>query len=605
MSGGLEWHEDWDLPVKANESRKRKRNNADKPEGKLQLEPIVNAGGINLELIVKFATDKKLLSLFPRLLYDGDFAVNFLVGEPPVIDLNTEEERYPKSDRNLLKPCLLNKLIVMSSTPAACCLCFTRPKPNGFKRLISQPIWLNKKGLKPPKFHLGVFEELLTWIKPLAVWYTVEVDFKNFYPQLSISENLGLLMGVRFKGKKESYRMQVLSQGWTWACICAQGVSWLILLYRLDNDDSLGLEAKPDEWAVPPPKLDLTKEGVVVGFICITYDNVLVITSDHMLYTKWGERIRRNCNIFNCVLKYCREEKNGFSYCGIQYERTRNSFQFRMCKEKYTEWKSVYFPDSKAKTLYAIISRLCYASRLRMEHTGARGRWMAIESLVGKHVANLIAGGVEEKAAWRAELPDSILSKEVIENLKKEYYELVKPAEPSFTMWPNERLWRGKKVIWCATDARPKILAFVIYDESSGAINYHDKKDIAPSDIDVAEGLAVDLLMQYILPMDWDICVLGLDNSCVGWSLHKGWSPSSELHRVTSNVLLSIKEKILVCVDIPSGENIADCPTRNEPMESQEGEMRRKATYARLKKGNEIAISNMYRLRWIHRSMTE
>jgi len=103
----------------------------------------------------------------------------------------------------------------------------------------------------------------------------------------------------------------------------------------------------------------------------------------------------------------------------------------------------------------------------------------------------------------------------------------------------------------------------------------------------------------------WDICLVGLDNSSVGWSFHKGWSPSRVLLSMVSGTLLRMKERIFVGIDIPTLENVADCPSRNDDMSSSDALRREACTVQRLAKGARFAEDNLFRLRWIHQSTTE
>jgi len=99
-------------------------------------------------------------------------------------------------------------------------------------------------------------------------------------------------------------------------------------------------------------------------------------------------------------------------------------------------------------------------------------------------------------------------------------------------------------------DARPKILAYVIYNGTK--IVSSDVKEIPKTDIDVAEALTVEWLLEVIKSLDWEIAFVGLDNSCVGWAMHKGWSPSPDLHEVMCRIISPIGERIVIGVDIPS-----------------------------------------------------
>ena len=177
------------------------------------------------------------------------------------------------------------------------------------------------------------------------IFNSIELDFKNFFPQIPITLNLSRFMGVFIDGIQ--FFQKCLTQGWNGATIVAQAVSWATVAFTLpDDSDHLGLVLPP--WDESPPPFVVTKDPL--WFIAIQYDNILVLTGSHDLHQRWRTRILRNCLYFNCVLKYLNESLNYFCFCGIEI--------FKRGSVSYRRTDSERFPRSTVLCSF----HLCYGT---------------------------------------------------------------------------------------------------------------------------------------------------------------------------------------------------------------------------------------------------
>ena len=89
----------------------------------------------------------------------------------------------------------------------------------------------------------------------------------------------------------------VLAMGAKAAVSIGQACSWLVVAFVEDGEDTLGLTMPPDPDMLPAV-LDLTLDGVVVGYVFVCVDNIAVYHVCDFMKQKWVTRLQRNARRF-------------------------------------------------------------------------------------------------------------------------------------------------------------------------------------------------------------------------------------------------------------------------------------------------------------------
>lgn len=549
--------EDSDLDDGEQDDHGKKRRRAPDP----QVDPIINAGGINVKGLntayERLGCPDFLEYAFMLLLH-----FTFTGTLPPRAVIPTN---LPESATAQVK--LLLTLVGKDSVNSFMSV-FLRMKPGSDQcRIIGHPALLNA-AYKPRSLQLCRLADILWGCNLFATPFCIELDFKNYFPQIPITRHLGQFMGVMIEGL--TYLQKVLVQGWNGSTNAAQALSWAIMAYTMHDDEILlTLPMKAES----PPAFIITENPL--SFVAIQYDNILVITGTPELHAKWRTRILRNTARFNCVIKYLNESTNYFSFCGIEVLKTPHYTYRRTDIGRFMDQTGSYpcIPEALTQSpswlLLPTTKNLrctprCIAGMIQIilrqgvicgsyPFAGSRpGPALRAASQLGK----LMAGTT--KKAWaqpRPELEHLFCSmRQAFSSISNHWYTPPRRSVPG--------------ALFIATDARPHITAWVVFDDDGVVIHAGVRPLNPPREISVAETMAVKYA--------WKDCtsrgffrghvfvISGIDNTTASQCLTKEYSGgSSELDEAVTAALKELPRHIHpLFVDLHTDLNVADLPTR-------------------------------------------
>ena len=163
----------------------------------------------------------------------------------------------------------------------------------------------------------------------------LHADVRNCYYQMGIGRLLGNACCLRFG---DVYlRPRVLPMGYKHACLITQSIVWNIVLHR-GPEGNLGVPEAVYGLTDAPSHIRLEGGGLVV----LVYDSILIIAPDEEC-EKWEQRLKRNCEEVNCLLKYITREgmQADFVFCGVRIMQDRNGLWWSTDLKKVEEWMLV------------------------------------------------------------------------------------------------------------------------------------------------------------------------------------------------------------------------------------------------------------------------
>ena len=483
----------------------------DNPDfGPISVDPIINPAGIEVRKIescfqykmpefLRYTLQLLLRFELPCFIPDRQFIPSKLkvFAKPAVLTLLTQCSPKQSQIIRIFMPVFLSK------------------KPGtSLARIIGHPATLNML-FKPRKLQLCTLADICWGVqhfKDSDSLYAIELDFKNFFPQIPITLNLSRFMGVFIDGIQ--FFQKCLTQGWNGSTIVAQAISWAIVAFTLpDDSDHLCLVLPPlDE---SPPPFIITKDPL--SFIAIQYDNILVLTGSHGLHLRWRTRILRNCRYFNCVLKYLNESLNYFFYCGIEIVKRGSVLYRRTDSERFTEQIS-RAPRCSAASISAMAQiilrqgKICNAFPI-----GATpGVILHIVSTLGQTMSG------KDKRDWA--------QKDV--SLLPTYNLILAFFNSAVNPWFHQVRRVVPYALFLATDARPFITAWVVYDESGTVIladtRYYDELEISLAETCAVRDCWSDCVRKNLF-IDHHYAITGIDNTTASRCLAKEYSGSTLL----------------------------------------------------------------------------
>jgi hypothetical protein len=524
------------------------------------LEPIVNAGGIRINLL-RPTTSYMTVALS---LLRGDFLKTIEISTP-----NTAQfARLPPQEL------LRNKVakITQRGRILLFMITFTRTKQRGGARLIGHPPELNA-AFKPPHLHLISLSSLIAHITKIAQASTddtlvfIELDFRNFFPQISIGPLLQPFMGIATmdpnNGKPTFLMQTVLTQGWNASTYIAQSVSWSIIEYHEKDEDNLGLELCLESG---PPAFRIAQHELGVAFITIIYDNILLACSSKELAKLWEARIERNTERFNAVRKYTNVTTNQCTYCGIDIKWENHKISWRTAGETFTRWQNKTIQGRSAReaaSLLGVILRQCY---VRDDSPLLRRKPTLI-------LRNLLASNIQN---WDTRNHITVADAETILALRDTM------SNDWCALITNHVL-----PIIIVADATPTRTCFLIFDQNMRIIA-RESNTVACQNIATTESIAILQAINHLaVQTTRQNLIVVTDNTTVGRSLAKGYSLHTEVDLNIINILETAATKnvqIKTIIDITSDDNIADVGTRHEDWNSTDADLRMKATLERVRR---------------------
>jgi hypothetical protein len=178
------------------------------------------------------------------------------------------------------------------------CGAFLVPKKSGRGRYVFDARRGNGLLARVPGFVLFSLADLLKLATEMLTSghpsWAVAIDFRHYFYQIPIRGDLAAFMALRIG--QRSLVPKVLLMGHHNAPVCAQTLSWIVVLHRERGEESLGVGDVDGESM--PPYVRLVVDGRCAGFLLVLLDNVLVWTTDEKLREAWRRRLHRNVKLF-------------------------------------------------------------------------------------------------------------------------------------------------------------------------------------------------------------------------------------------------------------------------------------------------------------------
>jgi len=389
-------------------------------------------------------------------------------------------------------------------------------------------------------------------------------DLKNAYYQLPIGPQLSRCCCLRIGD--DVFEPLVLPMGYHEGCGICQGIVFATILFREEGEDALGVD--PSEYTrADAPAMVRLDDG---GFISLVYDSFLIVTSEERA-TAWEARLRRNFNNVCGVLKYLILEKPVFSffYCGVVLSMDGHGLSWSLEEESVRIWHLTAKLDllPSPRTLYRLMGFLRFAAPILGWQHRVLGEGTKAQSDLGE-IADWDELSVKtEKIDYARRL---VLQVEVRKNHPRSHI-------------PSKR---GRvSTTFIAVDATPDRWVIVLLRDCQGSPeivlwnlnDFHTDKSYVPHTkldasggvpIEVAEAIAMDFGLDegQLHSDECSVLVIGGDNLLASLGFWKGFSRSDGIQSVI-NSSKTPKERPVVFVDIPTGENLADVKTRPKVLE--------------------------------------
>jgi hypothetical protein len=536
-----------------------------------RLEPIENAGGIRLHLMSKH---NKQYTTQALALLRGDFLEEQKGGARPIQRLARikSEELCDNDVATLTQRGQIKQFMVI----------FTRPKRNGYHRLIGHPKELNERypartvrlcTLTTLIGHLNMILDDSPKTEDKGSIFFIELDFKNYFPQIPIGKRLQEHMGIASKSKRGELvflLQKVLTQGWNNSTFVAQSLTWTSITYVPPDEDTLGLEEHDEE--TPPPYL-LVRHALGSGIITVIYDNILMAFNNEQLKEKWSSRLRGNLQRFNIVTKYINDTTDDCTFCGIDFKVVpiSNTMKWRTTTNTFEAWKQRTITNRTAKEGLSIIGVILRQVYVRGDNFINNSPILRIARRISSDMSISHHAEWNKKDYLTPEACISILS--ALGNLDNDWRTRERMISPP------------KYVLVC--DATPTATCHLIFNSEGTQLGNPVCGKMSITEISTAEALAVSKAIQSLPPVTTpEYIIIITDNTTVGRSLAKGYSTSEDVDKIVETIYQDARARnfnIATIGDIKSEENLADIGTRSCDWDGEDANIRRVKTIVRIK----------------------
>ena len=196
--------------------------------------------------------------------------------------------------------------------PGAYCGLFTVPKRNGLSRVIFDARPANERlarhKVRFSTFHLG--DLLRCWQEVGGAVSTV--DYRHFFYQIP--------WRTRYDGSVslshgERWQPRVVTMGWQDAPLCAQTITWMAVLHREAEEDSLGIQPVFRGEALPQYAVVNGRKASPIGYIFVLLDGIAVMGARRELHGAIMKRILRNTKLFGIAIK----EQGENEFAGVAF----------------------------------------------------------------------------------------------------------------------------------------------------------------------------------------------------------------------------------------------------------------------------------------------
>ncbi|MEA3226132.1 MAG: hypothetical protein U9Q07_09290 [Planctomycetota bacterium] len=322
------------------------------PLDKLVVNCAVNIGRVARDLEQRLGPSKQHAAII-RALHDGDMhqviGFRYQPGEDlpsAITEVHITHTKYRDHIHSMSQKCELTKKAILCKANfkdiRAWTAYFAVDKDEHVMRAIGDCRAANALFNKPPPTPLLSTDTLIRLLLYFDSPWFAEADLRHWFWQISLSGTDRSFFGISHKG--DTYTFQALPMGFSWAPFIAQIISRQIAernspFVITEGNGFLHLK---------------NRAGETVAFICIYYDNFLVIAKSEEIRNKVHDVLIKNALYYNAVWKQVpinpadpKSEKVVFrltheacTFLGADFQTGNGKVQWRHVQKNMQRWKS-------------------------------------------------------------------------------------------------------------------------------------------------------------------------------------------------------------------------------------------------------------------------
>ena len=462
---------------------------------------------------------------------------------------------------------------------------FAVPKTEECSRAIFSGKALSERCPVPPTVNLISAGELIQLMRRHGAqndgtFHVVTGDLRHWFHQISVPHWLRCLFGLKVQKTRQAYIWRSLPMGWSWSPVIAQACAWSFLAFR-DNQETALIPDGAFSEHMGLPRWVATEAGH--GFATVYYDNFLVVTAEKSQAVAWQARIDRNrlptqAGGVNVEIKGTtgksqlitahEMESDGLDYLGILFRVDREARMLYVTPRKREAWlhearrvrDRASVRDAAAWIGRAIFAALCSGRPIFRIDQGRTLLEMA-----------RVVGGLGRKG-W-----DRACDASVWQQVRAACFSIIENADYALSLecgGPRQPLHSMND--WILTsDASCSHCGWIIYRMARHRLIREGPPGLEPTDLyfsgrwEAPEHIfllemraAVGVLKKFRSVMPVGRATLVVDNAAVYYALQNGMTAS----RRGQEIMDTLQEHDLDDIDmvlVPSQQNPADCPSRD------------------------------------------
>ena len=271
----------------------------------LPLDPITCSGALNLRAVVKMMKGEfPKWSRILQSILDGEVGVTSLV--------QTEVPHVSSRYKDHMSALIASDMILLigplhhDSSHVFISGYFAVPKDDTCSRSILNGKKVSSLCAPPPPVNLLELRRMLKLACEHvgAFW---QMDLRHWFHQIrltDVSTNLLLHRLFNIVWKDNIYKWRNLPMGWSWSPFICQLIAWTLCLHTEKNESPIFVAEDFSGQGLPPyVRVARLLDGAIIGFICLTYDNIGVFCSEDSAVVEVRRRILRNMKMFGAVVK--------------------------------------------------------------------------------------------------------------------------------------------------------------------------------------------------------------------------------------------------------------------------------------------------------------